>query len=539
MARTPWKLFFLAVFYAGFARATVVTESFTSATQKDAASTAVWNIASGVIHPTLKNASYGMVSSDSTVAFDVGDGSDGIFNLGTYANFGTFAANTITIDALIHPVLNFTSFQLDNTYTLTSINGPLVIYSLSTVTIDGTILCSGVNGSPASLAVGGGGGGTRCGGSAGGAGGNSGASGTQGLPVAGAITGGAGAVFGAGTSGSGGGGGGAISAANGGFGQPGAGGSAGAGGNSVADDDFSVLTASAGGGGGSGSNTEGGAGGGGSGGTVVIHAVGNVLVSGTGSILARGGNGGTSVSGGGGGGGGGGSIKIFTAGTINLVPAGFPVDATEGTGSVPSVGAAGDGGSGSTGRTWLAVPNEFTDLQGAGVENPNTSLGFRGSVQYETIAQTAVSKSYDTGTALAIYNSVTFNPFSTDVALQIAGSTDNFAVDDTVWLNASQVASLLNKRYVKFKVILTNSNSASPTQVADVSVDFSAGTPPVTPPASGSTPTIEQFEFKSGCGTIASGTPPAGNYTSVMMFLLLLPLLVAQKLKLINAKQKN
>lgn len=532
MAGTPLKLFALAVLYSGLAGATILTESFASATQKDATSTAVWNIASGTVHPNLKNAGYGMASSDSTVGFTVGDGSDGVFNSSTYANFGTVVGNTITINALAFPVLNFTSFQLDNPYTLTIENGPLVIYSLSTVTIGGTILCSGVNGSPASAASGGGGGTSRCGGNPGGAGGNSGASGTQGTPTLAAISGGFGAVFGAGAAGSGGGGGGAVSAANGGFGQPGTGGTAGAGGNSIPDDDFSVLTASAGGGGGSGSDTEGGGGGGGSGGTVVIHAVGNVLVSATGSVLARGGNGGAAVSGGGGGGGGGGSIKIFSGGTINLVPGGFPVDATEGTGSVPTTGAAGDGGAGSTGRTWLAVPNELTDLQGAGVENPNTSLGFRGSVQYETTPQTAISKSYDTGTALAIYNAVTFNPASTDVALQIAGSSDNFAVDDTGWLNASQVASLLNKRFVKFKLILTNSNSVVPTQIADVSVDFTAGTAPT--PAS---PTIEEFKFNSGCGTVARGIPLPGNQAPLIMLLFLLPLLVARRLKTVKAKK--
>lgn len=526
MARTPWKLFFLAVFHASFACATVLTESFVSATQKDPASTAVWNLASGVVHPTLKIVSYGMVSSDTTVGFDVGDGSDGVFQPSTYANFGTVVGSTITIDASVFPILNFSSFQLDNGYTLTSVNGPLIIYSLSTVTIDGTILCSGFNGSPASGASGGGGGASRCNGSPGGAGGNAGASGSQGLPAAGAITGGIGAVFGAGAAGSGGGGGGAISAANGGFGQPGTGGTAGGGGTSSPDDDFSTLSSSGGGGGGSGSNTEGGGGGGGSGGTVIIHAVGNVLVSGTGLILAHGGTGGLAISGGGGGGGGGGSIKIFSSATINLVPAGFPVDATEGAGAIPSVGAAGDGGSGSTGRTWLAVPNDGTDLLGAGVENPNTSLGFRGSIQYETTAQTAISKSYDTGSSLTNYNSVTFNPVSTDIALQISGSSDNFVADDTGWLNASQVASLESKRFVKFKLILTNSNSFVPTQITDVSVDYVPGT-------------IEVFQFKSGCGTIARGTPLPGNQALLILLLFLLPLLFAQKLKTVKAKQKN
>ena len=514
------------VFHAGFACASVLTENFSSAAQKDPVSTAVWNLATGVVHPTLKIANYGIASSDSTVGFDVADGSHGAFELSTYANFGTVVGSTITIDASVFPILKLTSFQLDSGYNLTSVNGPLVIYSLSTVSIDGVILCSGVNGSAGSGAIGGAGGTSRCAGNSGGAGGNAGASGNQGVPAAGIVSSGLGAVFGAGATGSGGGGGGALSAANGGVGQPGAGGSAGGGGTSSVDDDFSVLTNSAGGGGGSGSNTEGGGGGGGSGGTVIIHAVGNVLVSGTGLILAHGGTGGLAVSGGGGGGGGGGSIKIFSSGTITLVPAGFPVDATEGAGGIPTVGAAGDGGSGSTGRTWLAVPNEGTDLLGAGVENPNTSLGFRGSIQYETTAQTAVSKSYDTGSSLTFYNSVTFNPVSNDVALQISGSDDNFVVDDTGWLNSSQVASLEKKRFVKFRLILTNSNSLVPSQISEVTVNYEPGT-------------IEVFQFKSGCGSIARGTPLPGNQALLIMLLLLFPLLVAQKLKTVKAKQKN
>lgn len=525
MARTPWILFILVVFHAGFAIATVVTESFSSAAQKDPASTAVWNVALGVVHPTLKIANYGIASSDTTVGFDVSDGSHGAFQLSTYANFGTVVGSTITIDARAFPILKLTSFQLDSGYFLTSEYGPLVIHSLSTVVIDGTILCSGVNGSPASLATGGAGGISRCDGNAGRPGGDAGASGTQGLPAAGIVSGGFGAAFGAGATGSGGGGGGAVSAANGGVGQPGAGGSGGAGGTSSPDDDFSFLTNSAGGGGGAGSNTEGGGGGGGSGGTVVIHAVGNVLVSGTGSILAHGGTGGLAVSGGGGGGGGGGSIKIFSSGTINLVPAGFPVDAQEGAGGI-STGGTGDGGAGSTGRTWLAVPNSATDLLGAGVENPNTSLGFRGSIQYETTAQTAISKSYDSGSALTVYNSFIFNPINTDVALQISGSDDNFVIDDTGWLNSSQVASLEKKRFVKFRLILTNSNSLAPTQISEVSVNYEPGT-------------IEVFQFKSGCGSIAYGTPLPGNQALLIMLLLLFPLLVAQKLKAVKAKQKN
>lgn len=525
MVRTPWILFLLVVFHAGFAVASVLTESFSSAAQKDPASTAVWNLAAGVVHPTLQIANYTPpLGVPTTTDFDVGDGSHGIFQPSTYANFGAVVGSTITIDASVFPILKFSIFQLDSGYTLTSINGPLIIYSLSTVTIDGTILCSGDDGAPASGANGGAGGIGRCGGNFGGAGGNASADGTQGLPTAGLVVGGIGGNFVGAGNGGGGGGGAAFAGNDGGAGLAGTGGNTGGNGGSGtggANHQFSNLAGSPGGGGGSGSNTQGGSGGGGGGGTVIIHAVGSVSISATGIILALGGNGGAAASGGGGGGGGG--VKIFSAVNVILIP-GIPLysaDVTGGTGG--GGGAGGNGGSGSFGRAWLISPAGVT---GGGSESNPTSISPEGTIQYVTTAQTAVSKSYDTGSSLTVYNSVTFNPVSNDVALQISGSDDNFVVDDTGWLNSSQVASLEKKRFVKFRLILTNSNSLVPTQISEVTVNYEPGT-------------IEVFQFKSGCGSIARGTPLPGNQALLIMLLLLFPLLVAQKLKTVKAKQKN
>lgn len=251
-------------------QAGVLVEDFSSVTQKET-STAVWNFVSGVIHPTLQVTNYQAPAQLAASAdFSVGDGHHGPFNPSTYANFGTVVGSTITIDASVYDKLEFSSFHLANTYTLTSINGPLVIYSLSDVLIDGTIECSGLPGGSAIGITGGVSGLGRCGGRNGGVGGNFQASGTQGLPTAGTVTGGLGANYVGVAPGAGGGGGGAYA------GNPGSNGqnsvpatnTLGAGGNGVAgaNHEFTILNGSPGGGGGSGSNTEGGGGGGGGGG---------------------------------------------------------------------------------------------------------------------------------------------------------------------------------------------------------------------------------------------------------------------------------
>ena len=293
-------VFFAAIFFAfQFSQinqvfAATFTELFDTDTQRaSSTTTAIWNHELGYVHPTLlvrQLEAPGQAATSQTVV--VSDGSDGPFDNTTYANFGTVIGFTITVDANVHPILKVTKFQLDNLYTLTAINGPLVIHSLSTVDISGSIDCSGAIGNPAVGAAGGTGGIGKCGGLSGGNGGSATVSGSGGLPLAGAVSGGGGGVYGATANGAGGGGGGAYAGNPGGPGinSAPAGSTGGAAGNGVtgANFEFTDLSGSPGGGGGSGSSTEGGSGGGGGGGTVVIHAVGNVSISGTGFILALG-----------------------------------------------------------------------------------------------------------------------------------------------------------------------------------------------------------------------------------------------------------
>ncbi|MBC7741177.1 MAG: hypothetical protein H7061_03205 [Bdellovibrionaceae bacterium] len=503
------------------------TEEFTSTTFKDTA-TAVWNTASGKVHPTLRINNYQLVPAGAFASadFDVGDGSHGVFDSSTYANFGTVVGSTITIDAAIFPALKLTQFNLAPGFVLTSVNGPLVIYSLSTILIDGTIQCSGTTGGNAAGAGGGAAGLGRCGGQNGGVGGNGTQSGTKGIPLAGAVTGGGGGNYVGAAPGAGGGGGGSYAGNPGQAGQNSAPNTLGAGGTTLADHSFTILTGGPGGGGGSGSNTEGGAGGGGGGGTIIIHAVGDVTVSVTGLILAKGGNGGAAVSGGGGGGGGGGSVQIFTPGQFALVPAGFPIDVSGGAGSVPSLAAAGDGGAGSYGRTW-DVSNTFS---GVGSESNASSLNAVGVVQYTTAARNVISKSYDTQSTESTFQSINSVPITSEVVFEVAGSNDNFAVDDTGFLPTTQINLLNAKRFVKFRMTLTNTNATTPMQIDQVQINYQSPTPA----------DKENFNFK-GCGLIHAGPPPDRGLMNILitMLLLLLPVIVSSRLKLSKAHAKN
>lgn len=509
-------------------KAAVITESFLT-TQNKESSTAVWNTATGFVHPTLKINGYQAIAGPVTSGdFSVGDGSDGSFNVSTYANFGTVAGNVITINALDHSTLNFTNFTLDSGYTLTAINGPLIIHSLSTVVINGTINCSGGNGSAATGALGGAGGIGRCGGSNGGRGGNDNTSGTGGLPLTGLVSGGGGGSFIGAALGSGGGGGGSYSGNNGVIGTNSAspatntGGAAGSGATG-ANHDFTILNGSPGGGGGSGSGTssEGGGGGGAGGGTVVIHAVGNVTISNTGFILARGGNGGTANDGGGGGGGAGGSVKVFTAGNLHL-DTGTDIDVNAGAGAVTVTGNAGDGGAGAFGRTW----SNYSAFSGSGSESHASSLLSLGTIQYNTASQVAVSKMFDTSSTLAEFQSISASPASPDIVIEVSGSNDGFISDNSGWLPSTSIATLNKRRFLKFRITLTNSNATTPTQIDDVQINYAPGIK-------------EDFQFKSGCGRIG-GLPPPTSSSSLTIFLLcLLPLLISMRLKTVRTQKKN
>lgn len=534
-------------------RADLLTETFSTSAQNTSATTAVWNIALGIVHPGLQVSGY-QVGAQPVVSgtdFSVGDGSDGAFNSTTYSNFGTVSGSTIIVNAISKPVLNVTSFQLDSGDTLTAINGPLVIYSQSTVRIDGTIDCAGINGTDGTLGTGGTFGIGVCGGSNGGIGGNATVSGTQGSPVSGTVTGGFPGQYFNIAPGAGGGGGSAYSGndgANGTNSTPSTnlGGTGGAG-STGANHDFTNLNGSPGGGGGSGSSTDGGGGGGGGGGTVVIHAVGNVEITSTGLITARGGQGGSSNSGGGngsgggGGGGGGGSVKIFTAGNLEL-NTGTDIDVTGGAGGTPVSGTAGPGGTGSFGRTWL----NYTTFSGGGTESHGSLLTQIGTIEYNTVSQTVVSKAYDVSSTTVLYNSASTDVTSADIGIEVAGSTDNFSSNDTGWQPLVNLSTLNSHRYFKFRITLANSNATTPTIFSDFTVDYNPNPAPSPGPSPGPAPgpspspspsgssvtNTETYQFSGGCGTLKVDDDDKSGPTAIIIFsLLLLPLLASLSLR--------
>lgn len=503
------------------AKARVFSEDFTSLNYKDS-STLIWNFELGILHPDLLISGYGQTAASQTT-FSVSDGNLGAFEPGTYSQFGTVVGNHITID-VSQPqfqILKVTRFYLDSSHTLSTINGPLVIHSLSTVRIDGVITCNGNNGGNASAGIGGAGGTGRCGGFSGGNGGNASTSGTAGLPLVGTTTGGGGGEAASALNGAGGGGGGSyyntgINGDAGFIGPPdNLGGAFGVG---SSDHEFTNLNGSAGGGGGSGSTTEGGSGGGAGGGTVIIHAASGVIVSNGGAILATGGNGGTTFSnGGGGGGGGGGNIKIFTPSTLEVEVGGL-ITAAPGTGAFSSsqgltVGSDGCGGIGGAGRTWIGVGNLI--LSGSINSNILYSEGTAGFVS--GTVQTATSKSFDTGSKRVTYQSFIANPVSSDITLQIAGSDDNFVSDDSGWINAAAISGISTKRYVKFRVSLNNSSFANPTFVNSVTLTYDPGQ-------------IDDFTFKSGGCGLVKNTPPNSSHWLLSLFLLA-PLILAWRLR--------
>ena len=514
MKRQGWLLFIFTLLLQLSAKADVISETFSSANKKDVSgTTAVWNLALGIIHPNLQVSNYRVTGFPIVpiTNFEVGSGIDGAFSLATYSSFGVVSGSVITINASARPALNVTSFQLDNGYTLTAINGPLVIYSQSTVRIDGTINCNGANGSNSAANLGGGGGAGRCDGKIGGAGGDMASSGFQGLPVSGTVTAGHGGVYGgpnASAGGSGGGGGGAYSGNDGSNGNSstpdvntgGAGGS----GATGANHDFTILNGSPGGGGGSGSDLEGAGGGGGGGGTVVIHAVGDVTISATGSILARGGNGGNAISGGSGGGGGGGSVKIFTVANLEL-DSGTSVDVTGGMAGSTVSGTAGVGGTGSFGRTWL----NYSTFSGGGTESHPSLLQQLGTIEYNTTLQQATSLSYDTLSSTVIYNSVSTDNTHADISLEVAGSSDNFASVSSGWLPLAQLTNLNNNRYLKYRISLNNSNATTPTTISSLDINYNPNLPAPSPAPATNNFATNNYQFSSGgCGTVKTVATP-------------------------------
>lgn len=504
------------------ANAAELSEDFSSRLQRSSGSL-VWNQKTGQIHPPLEIQEY-TLNAGPLLYRDilVGDGSDGPFNSSTYSNFGTLVGNNLYINIGSGDELNVTEFTLDAGVHLYPVgNGSLIIRSLGDVTINGVIHCEGEDGDDNSVASPQGGQG-RCGGGNGGSGGAvglDGEPGTRNNTVVGVGQAGAGGV----TGGGGGGAGGAFSdnpEIDGNQGGANDGGLGGVSGINSPNHDFSILGAAAGGGGGGGGSFDVGAGGGGGGGQVLIYAVGDVSIGTQGLILADGGDGGAAAGDGGGGGpGGGGSIQIFSGGVFSIFNDNSGNPAISAYGGQQGLAAlSGDSGVAAFGRIWVA--HLTGGFGGTGYYFPPEDVSLSpGEVGYKIGAFDLETKSYDLLSTLPEPTSVTVSPASGAVAIELAGSTDNFILSDTGFLPSGQIADLMLMRYLKFKLTVTNADNKNPILIDTLSLNYEKGLQ-------------TEFNFNSqaaGCGSIST----SGDNKRVFLFLLLwlIPLFVLRTLK--------
>ena len=486
--------------------------------------TALWNQAAQIVQPTVAVVNWNSGGGNQTTVIDVGDGSDGAFNSSTWSQFGSVDSTNkiIYFDNATHPVLKATTFTLDLGWTLIPTAAqPLKIEVLGDATVNGVIECSGGNGgSTGAAGVG------RCGGGNGGLGGavRSGTgvgawNGSPGVTPSVSISAGTGGAITNGVAGAGGGGGGAfgsnipaptLTAANGGNATA----TAGTTGTRHLDAAFTELAGAAGGGGGSGSSTQVGAGGGGGGGVILLHVAGNLTIGVSGGINARGGNGGlASGNGGEGGSGGGGSIQTWVGKSISILSSNVSANAIDASGGANTSGSGSHGGDGWNGRTWTSndsTGSGFTTA-GAGITPAADVTMTEGNSYYTSgTSQNVISTAIDTQSTLATFNSATFTSNrSADVTLEVAGSNDAFVADDTGWLANTSVASLNNKRYVRFRLSINNSNNVTPTTVSQIDVNYTPGL-------------RTDFNFNSaGCGRISSGNSGSGMppWTGLLMLL--------------------
>jgi hypothetical protein len=517
---TKAALLFSLVLLTRFAQAAQIIENFIDRSHLNVG-TAVWNQELGRIHPTLQVANYS--GPASPIDFDVGDGSDGPFDPSTYASFshlGDVSGNIIRLDTGVHPILNVTHFSLAAGWTLQPFGtGQLVIQSLSYVDIQGIIDCTGVSGTAAAGDTHGDGGAGRCGGANGGAGGDGGVGGFSGTTgsssIDPAVLGGQGGNF-VNNNGVGGGGGGGwnnttIAAQDG----PNASASGGLHGSSDSDSTFSLPFGAAGGGGGGGTLNGAGGGGGGGGGVVLIRAVGAVNIgsapsSATGFVLVNGGNGGNgAVDAGPGGGGGGGSVLIYSGSTINLYNTNVSGASEAVRGAGGSNGSAAVGAAGAGGRSWLsAVTYNYVGNYSPHELAPMTA----GNVEYDSLTQFIETTAIDLGVSNATISDFFLTPTSGDFTIQLAGSNDNFTVDDTGFTSDPTIVS--NHRYIRMELTITTSNVNNPTMIASAVVDIN-GLP---------VNRLQAFQFQSaGCGRVEKvGTP-----TTNILLMLLTPLMLA------------
>jgi hypothetical protein len=486
--------------------------------------TAIWNQALGKIHSTLQVVNYddgttGNPVPPTPIAVDVGDGSHGVFDVSTYSRFsvgGDVSGNKIRFDTSAYPILKVTSFHLAPGWVLEPVGAnPLIIYSLSTISIEGEIWCQGnIGGTPLGSIPGAGGRG-RCGGGDGGDGG-SGATGNDGITPNASIGSGKGGT----SAGMSGGGGGSWSNAF----PATASGNGGVAGTSASDPTFTNHDGGAGGGGGSANGADAGAGGGGGGGTVILHAVGDITIgtapsSLTGFIYVQGGDGGsTTGTGGAGGGGGAGGIQLFSGAMINIYNSDDPITPTVPAGNARrgnggKIGAALSGGLGAAGRNWFSSVNYNT--VGTGFYEPvEESPLLPGNVEYNSVAQHVVTRSFDIHSSFPEYASITTTPVSNDFLIEVAGSSDDFVSDDTGF--TTNFSLLKNKRYVKFRASITTSNVNTPDMLDMVTITY-------TPHQR------ENFEMKAaGCGRVG-GSSGGGPAVLLPLFAVLLSLIYLRR----------
>lgn len=511
--------FFLALFISAFsAHGDAISENF-STRSAFVSGTAIWNQALGVVHPTLQVMNY--KPGFSPLAVDIGDGSHGSFDISTYANFsvgGDISGNIIRLDLATYPILKVTTFHLAPTWRIEPVGDqPVIIYSMSDVTIEGEIHCEGQSGTNAVGTTPGVGGQGRCGGLEGGDGAPQFGNGTNGGDASGLVTGGsAGNDTDAAATVGGGGGGGWNNTSPAGDGVNAFGPFGGFGGANDPDPEFTQLIGGAGGGGGGGNDNFAGAGGGGGGGVVIIHAardfnIGTSPSSATGFIYANGGGGGSSnVAGGPGGGGAGGAVKVFVGRTINIYNTGAASQADGGVGGTNSLAVP--TANGASGRSWFSSVNYVatTGFYTPSEEAPVTP----GNVEFISTTQSVETASVDLLQSLAEVTALNVSPASADFLFEAAGSDDNFISDTTGW--TTNLISLSHKRYLKMRISITTSDVNNPTMVDSVTLNYDS---------------MARTNFKleaAGCGRVqrtGASTPDAAlPITTLLLFFLYLKL---------------
>lgn len=502
----------LALFLSVPAFAATVSEDFTTranyAPQVAVPDRAVWNQALGVLHPSLRLVNYktGYVAADA-LAIDVGDGADGPFRPDTYAGFsvgGDLSGNVIRLDTDAHPELHVTTFVLESGWTLRPVGSrPLVVRSLDSILVRGTIDCAGGSGGAGGVSAGVGGV-ARCGGHAGGTGGGVAIAGADGAGPSSLVTAGRGGPYSG--SAAGGGGGGAWNAS-----LPAADGVGNASSAGLSYDDalFEHVDGGAGGGGGSGSATDAGGGGGAGGGVVRLFAAGDLELgtapaSVDGFIFVNGGAGGGGVVGGGGGGGGG-SVQAFVGGAIEIynTDPDAAAQATPGAGGLN--GGTTVGGVGSVGRTWFSSVryNQVGTGYYTPSEQPPVISG--NNVEFSTSRQMVVTRVFDLGGSRPRLDGLALDPSSAEFGVEYAGSDDAFVGDDTGWA----ILPPAGKRYVRLRLSVTSADPSSPARLEGFSFAYDPGR-------------REDFDFRAaGCGRVARGSTP-GAFLLLLVFLFML-----------------